>query len=121
MTKRFYSTIVSTLAATPVGLGNRGTNKRHELSRNRRRVMLVELDRLVADERLTPRKSEVAELVLRGFGNKVIARQLGLQVGTVKIHLHHIYRKLGVPNRTVFLLNTLSKKLSKSQSRLARG
>ena len=85
-----------------------GTNKCHELIQNRRRVMLVELDRLVADEPLiTPRESEVAELVLRGFGNKVIARKLGLQVGTVKIHLHHIYQKLGVPNRM-----TLSKKLS---------
>ena len=51
--------------------------------------------------------------MLRGFANKVIARQLGLQVGTVKIHLHHIYRKLSVPNCTVFLLNTLSKKQSK--------
>ncbi len=112
MTKRSYSTIISTLAATPAGPGNPGTNKRHELIQNRRRVVLVELDRLVADEPLTPRESEVAELVLRGLGNKVIARKLGLQVGTVKIHLHHIYQKLGVPNRMVFLLNTLSKKLS---------
>ena len=84
MSKRSYSAIISTLAATPVGPGNPGSN-----------------DRLVADEPLTPRESEVADLVLRGFGNKVIARNLGLQVGTVKIHLHHIYQKLGVPNRMV--------------------
>jgi DNA-binding NarL/FixJ family response regulator len=103
MTKRSYSTIVPTPAATPVGL---------ELSQNGRRVVHVERDRLVAGERLTPRESEVAKLVLRGFNNKDIAQQLGLQVGTVKIHLHRIYRKLGVPNRMVFLLNTLSKKLS---------
>ena len=70
--------------------------------------MLDKINRMIVNERLTQRESEVARLVLQGLGNKTIARELGVQVGTVKIHLHHIYRKLGVPNRRVFLFNTLS-------------
>ena len=70
--------------------------------------MLHKVNERTADERLTPRESEVAKLVLRGHGNKVIARELGLKVGTVKIHVHNIYRKLGVPNRRVFLFQALT-------------
>ena len=72
------------------------------------RAVLNKINGMIVNERLTERESEVARLVLQGLGNKTIARELGVQVGTVKIHLHHIYRKLGVPNRRVFLFNTLS-------------
>jgi two-component system nitrate/nitrite response regulator NarL len=39
-------------------------------------------------------------LVAEGRSNKEIARHLGVTDGTVKIHLHNIYRKLDVSNRT---------------------
>jgi two-component system, NarL family, nitrate/nitrite response regulator NarL len=32
--------------------------------------------------------------------NKEIGRRLRMAEGTVKVHLHHIYRKLGIANRT---------------------
>jgi two-component system, NarL family, nitrate/nitrite response regulator NarL len=48
---------------------------------------------------LTGRESEVAELVAQGLPNKAVARRLGIGEGTVKIHLHNIYRKLGIENR----------------------
>jgi two-component system nitrate/nitrite response regulator NarL len=35
-----------------------------------------------------------------GVNNKEIGRRLRLAEGTVKVHLHHIYRKLGIANRT---------------------
>jgi len=35
-----------------------------------------------------------------GLTNREIARRLRLAEGTVKVHLHHIYRKLGISNRT---------------------
>jgi two-component system nitrate/nitrite response regulator NarL len=35
-----------------------------------------------------------------GLTNKEIGRRLRLAEGTVKVHLHHIYRKLGIANRT---------------------
>ena len=49
---------------------------------------------------LTPRESEVARLVVKGLSNKEIGRQMDLSEGTVKIHLHNIYKKLNVSNRT---------------------
>ncbi|WP_309089106.1 response regulator transcription factor [Phenylobacterium sp.] len=49
---------------------------------------------------LTPRERQLVELVAEGLPNKLIARELGLTEGTVKIHLHNVYQKLGVNNRT---------------------
>jgi DNA-binding NarL/FixJ family response regulator len=58
----------------------------------------VESKRLV--ERLTTRERQVVVSLCEGNSNKQIARQLSLTEGTVKIHLHNIYGKLGVTNRT---------------------
>ena len=60
---------------------------------------------------LTPRELDVVRLVSSGLPNKSIARQLGLQEGTVKIHLHNIYRKLSVPNRATLALIYLTTNL----------
>ena len=49
---------------------------------------------------LTRRESEVARLIADGLSNKEIATRLNMSEGTVKIHLHNIYLKLGVDNRT---------------------
>jgi two-component system, NarL family, nitrate/nitrite response regulator NarL len=49
---------------------------------------------------LTLRERDVAVRVAHGFSNKRIARELDVSEGTVKIHLHNIYQKLGLQNRT---------------------
>jgi DNA-binding NarL/FixJ family response regulator len=49
---------------------------------------------------LTIREREVMKWVSEGLTNKEVAGRLGLSEGTVKIHLHNIYEKVGVPNRT---------------------
>jgi len=49
---------------------------------------------------LTARQSEVLRLLARGLPNKLIARELQLSEGTIKVHLLAIYRVLGVCNRT---------------------
>ena len=49
---------------------------------------------------LTPRERAIAALVARGKRNREVADELGISEGTVKIHLHRIYEKLGVGNRT---------------------
>jgi DNA-binding NarL/FixJ family response regulator len=36
--------------------------------------------------------------------NREVARELGLTDGTVKLHVHHILRKLGQKNRYALLL-----------------
>lgn len=48
---------------------------------------------------LTPRQNEVLRLLAAGQSNKQIARQLGLGVGTVKIHLAHLFTALGARSR----------------------
>ena len=63
-----------------------------------------EADRRLASEQLegllTSREREIAILVAHGLSNKHIARNLSISEGTVKIHLHNAYQKLGVSNRT---------------------
>lgn len=49
---------------------------------------------------LTPRQLEVLKSLMRGQPNKLIARELGLTEGTVKIHIAAILRVLQVRNRT---------------------
>ena len=49
---------------------------------------------------LTERERETMHLVRAGLSNKEIARELGVSHGTIKVHLHHIYRKLAIQNRT---------------------
>ena len=57
----------------------------------------------VADEnpfsKLTPRENEILALLAEGQSNKVIARNLGISDGTVKLHVKSILRKLGVHSR----------------------
>jgi two-component system nitrate/nitrite response regulator NarP len=50
-------------------------------------------------DQLTPRQYQVAILVARGLSNKEVARELRLVVGTVKLYVHTIFRKLGVKSR----------------------
>ena len=49
---------------------------------------------------LTAREYEIAGLVAQGLSNKHIARRLTISEGTVKIHLHNTFEKLGGANRT---------------------
>ena len=48
---------------------------------------------------LTPRESEIAELIAQGCSNKEIARALCIELSTVKNHVHHMLEKLGVRSR----------------------
>ena len=49
---------------------------------------------------LTQREVEIMHLVSEGCANRTIAERVGISEGTVKIHLHNIYQKTGVANRT---------------------
>jgi len=55
-------------------------------------------------ENLTPRETEVLELVMHGLANKEIADRMGVTVAAVKFHLQHIYEKLHVHSRTEAVL-----------------
>jgi two-component system nitrate/nitrite response regulator NarL len=49
---------------------------------------------------LTDRELQIMRLVSDGLSNKEIGRRLNLSDGTIKVHLHHIFQKLEVGNRT---------------------
>jgi DNA-binding NarL/FixJ family response regulator len=56
--------------------------------------------------RLTPRENDVLICLCRGQSNKDIARNLGLQDVTIKLHVRSICRKLEVTNRTQAVLKS---------------
>ena len=62
---------------------------------------------------LTIRERQIVLVLSEGATNREIGRRLRLAEGTVKVHLHHIYRKLGIPNRTTLavLVHTKTKTL----------
>ena len=47
----------------------------------------------------TPRQFDVLKLLCEGLPNKVISARLDISAGTVKIHISHVLRKLGVTSR----------------------
>jgi two-component system nitrate/nitrite response regulator NarL len=51
--------------------------------------------------RLTDREQEIAVLVSSGLSNKEIGRELNLREGTIKVHLHNVFKKLAIRNRTM--------------------
>jgi DNA-binding NarL/FixJ family response regulator len=51
-------------------------------------------------EPLTPRESQVLQLLADGLPNKTIAARLGVSEETVKFHLASVFGKLGATNRT---------------------
>ena len=53
---------------------------------------------------LTGRETDIVKLVARGFANEEIAKRLSVKEGTLKIHLHNIYRKLNVDSRLALTL-----------------
>jgi DNA-binding NarL/FixJ family response regulator len=49
---------------------------------------------------LTPRETEILQLIAKGLSNRSAAETLGVSRATVRTHLEHIYAKLDVSNRT---------------------
>ena len=75
-----------------------GRNKPGVLAR------VVQGDEIAPDRRdrfsaLTPREMEILCHLAEGRSNKVIARELGITDGTVKLHVRSILRKLEVQSR----------------------
>lgn len=60
---------------------------------------------------LTPRERGVLRELATGKSNKEIAAALGIVEGTVKLHVTHLYEKLGVSSRTEALAAALGRGL----------
>jgi DNA-binding NarL/FixJ family response regulator len=54
----------------------------------------------VPPRELSFRERQIVELIQQAKANKEIAFELSLTEGTIKEYLYHIFRKLGVRNRT---------------------
>ena len=69
-------------------------------------------------DQLTPRECQVAMLIARGYSNKQVARFLEISDGTVKLHVHKIFQKLGVKSRYVLITMTMIDRETETTSRV---
>ena len=53
---------------------------------------------------LTPREIEIVKMMAEGLRNRAIGDRLGISEGTVKVHLHNVYEKLGLDGRLELVL-----------------
>lgn len=54
--------------------------------------------------KLTPREQAIVRLAADNLRNQEIGTRLGISEGTVKVHLHNVYEKLGLTNRIDLLM-----------------
>jgi len=57
----------------------------------------------------TEREREIVDLLMEGMSNRQIANALGITEGTVKKHLNHVFRKLGVHSRALLIVGQKTK------------
>jgi two-component system, NarL family, nitrate/nitrite response regulator NarL len=65
---------------------------------------------------LTDRERQIMRLASEGLSNKEIGRRLNLTDGTIKVHLHHIFQKLEVTNRTALAALAMSQDMYPASS-----
>jgi two-component system nitrate/nitrite response regulator NarL len=74
------------------------------VSREKRNIAVTETALTV----LTDRERQIMRLVSGGLSNKEIGRRLNITDGTIKVHLHNIFQKLEIGNRTVLAALAIS-------------
>jgi two-component system nitrate/nitrite response regulator NarL len=89
-----------------------------QIARGRRLLPLPTVDQAALREQstitenalavLTDRERQIMRLVSEGLSNKEIGRRLNITDGTIKVHLHHIFQKLEISNRTVLAAMAIS-------------
>lgn len=70
---------------------------------------------------LSRREHDVYELLCDGLGNAEIGQRLFITEGTVKVHVHHIFDKLGVRSRTALAINAARSGRSMAERPTLRG
>jgi DNA-binding CsgD family transcriptional regulator len=70
---------------------------------------------------LTVREQEVYELLTQGLTNLQIARLLFITEATVKVHVHHVYDKLGVRSRTALAVQAALERSGQATSAIEGG
>ncbi len=78
-------------------------------------VLVQALRRVARGQKLFPLLSS-DPAASGGLSNKEIGRRLNIADGTIKVHLHHIFQKLDVGNRTVLAALAISQNANEGQS-----
>lgn len=65
---------------------------------------------------LSAREREIYDLLCQGMKNAQIARLLFISEGTVKVHVQHVFDKLGIRSRTALALNAARRVLPNADS-----
>jgi len=60
---------------------------------------------------LTPRELSVLKLLANGRSTRVISTELGISLATVRNHINHILKRLGVHSRTEAVLRAVNERL----------
>ena len=81
-------------------LHNGGSPMSSNIARKLVTLFRNEQKETAALEILSNRENEILQLLAKGLLYKEIADQLSVSVSTVRQHIHHIYEKLHVQNRT---------------------
>jgi DNA-binding CsgD family transcriptional regulator len=68
---------------------------------------------------LSSREREVYDLLCEGLSNADIGRRLFISNATVKVHVRHVYDKLGIRSRTALVLHAASRRVQANPT--ARG
>ena len=72
----------------------------HAGSRHIQGEVAADLAQHTADQSLTPRETEILQLIARGYANKLVADRLKIREDTVKAHVSSILFKLNASDRT---------------------
>jgi DNA-binding NarL/FixJ family response regulator len=67
---------------------------------------------VVAQLELSGQQSRVAELVIRGLGDKEIAAELGLSMGTVRTYISRLFVRLNVTDRVGLVIQLFVRAMS---------
>lgn len=80
-----------------------------EITKEFKTLKALSLSSSGKEKKLTPRQIDVIRGIARGLPNKLIAYELGLTEGTVKVHMTVILKVLGVTNRTAAVMEAVKK------------
>ena len=65
---------------------------------------------------LSMREREVYDLVCAGLSNREIAKKLFISEATVKVHVHHMFDKVGIRSRTALAMNAVHERVRQATS-----
>ena len=73
-------------------------------------------ERITEAMRVSPRQMEIVRCLFRGFGDKQIARHLGISVHTVRTHFDRLFLRCGAADRIELILRVVTEFLNQCAS-----